>query len=486
MHYQFSDKEPKAVLHYFEEIAAIPHGSHNTKAISDHIAAFAREQGLAYEQDEVNNVIIYADPTSGYEEAERIVLQGHMDMVCEKRADVELDMDREPITLILEADGDTLRADGTTLGGDDGIAVAMMMAILSDKTIPHPGLDCIFTVDEEVGMDGAEALDCSRVKGRRLLNLDSEEEGVFTAGCAGGVHPHVSFLVQRKEKEGIPATLRVQGLRGGHSGECIGKGRANANQILGRVLFTLGREYSFRLIRVDGGTKDNAITREAEAEILFEGEPDRERLAARIEELDRLLKEEYRIADAGITLFLRWGGRAVRRVMKKKSAGAVLSFLTSCPYGVQEFDPVFEKLPQTSLNLGILETGEDEVRMVFLVRSSVNSQKEMMSDRIICLAEALGGRVSLSGMCPAWEYRAESPFRELLLAVYRRQTGKEARVAMIHGGLECGLLSGKMPGLDAVSIGPDMKDIHTPEEHFSLRSADRVYRFVLEVLKEAR
>lgn len=486
MQYKLADKEPRAVLRYFEEIAAIPHGSRNTKAISDYLVQFAKAHELRYFQDEEGNVVIFADASPGYEEAERIVLQGHMDMVCEKNSDVMLDMETEPIVLVLDDDGDTLRADGTTLGGDDGIAVAMMLAILEDKMLPHPGLDCIFTVDEEVGMDGAEALDCSSIRGRKLLNLDSEEEGVFTAGCAGGVQPHITFPVERKEKSGLPLTVRVSGLRGGHSGECIGLGRANANQILGRTLCALGKEFPFRLIRVDGGSKDNAITREAEAELLFPRGTDRTAVTAWIDGFAELLRNEYQFTDAGISLTGEWGEETARRVMKKKSARAVLSFLAVFPYGVQEFSPVFEGLPQTSLNLGILKTEESAVRAVFLVRSSVNSQKDMMTDRVVSLAEALGGNAELSGRYPAWEYQAQSPFRDLMARLYEEQTGKKPRIAVIHGGLECGLLSGKLPGLDAVSIGPDMKDIHTPNEHFSLRSADRVYQFVLSLLRESR
>lgn len=269
MEYQFADVEPKEVLHYFEEIASIPHGSGNTKQLSDHIAAFAKEHGLNCIQDRLNDLIIFKDASEGYEGCEPVILQGHMDMVAEKNSDAAIDMAKEPIRLILDPDGDTLHADGTTLGADDGIAIAMMMAVLADDTLAHPPLECIMTVDEETGLYGAAGIDCSRIRGKKLLNLDSENEGVFTAGCAGGGQMECIFSGERKERRGTPVKIKVEGLLGGHSGDMINAGRANANQLLGRILIKLSKKAPFRIISVKGGNKDNAIPREAEAELLF-------------------------------------------------------------------------------------------------------------------------------------------------------------------------------------------------------------------------
>ena len=496
MEYQFADVEPKEVLHYFEEIASIPHGSGNTKQLSDHIAAFAKEHGLNCIQDRLNDLIIFKDASEGYEGCEPVILQGHMDMVAEKNSDAAIDMTKEPIRLILDPDGDTLHADGTTLGADDGIAIAMMMAVLADDTLAHPPLECIMTVDEETGLYGAAGINCSRIRGKKLLNLDSENEGVFTAGCAGGGQMECIFSGERKERRGTPVKIKVEGLLGGHSGDMINAGRANANQLLGRILIKLSKKAPFRIISVKGGNKDNAIPREAEAELLFSEDVLHKDVEDTIRGLEEAVRQEYAVTDPEIRFSYMF--EEVRKVaaFRRRSSQPVLQFLGVFPYGVQECMPEDRTAPQTSLNLGILETVEgvsagtgsvpDEVHATFLVRSNVNSQKDMLMDRLQTLTEALGGTVKVITAYPAWEYRRDSAFRDRLLDIYRKQTGRDPKVEVIHGGLECGLLSGKIEGLDAVSIGPDTQDIHTPKEKISLRSAAHLYDFVKEVLKESK
>ena len=481
------NKEPKEVLHYFEEIAAIPRGSGNTKAISDYLVSFAKKHGLRYIQDDLNNVIIFKGASAGYENAKTVVLQGHVDMVLEKNAGVNKDMDTEGVDLVLDPDGDTLHADGTTLGADDGVAVAIMLAVLSDDSLPHPAIECVFTTDEETGMDGCVGLDCTPLKGRLLLNLDSEGEGVITAGCAGGTHLEVHFdapAQERREKKGVPIKITVSGLTGGHSGEMIGLGRASAIQLLGRVLAACGKIEDFRLISVDGGSKDNAIPREAAARILFPVGIKHSTVEKKIRELEKMLRAEYAAAEPNLTLGYVWEEVRECTVFRRKTADRICRFLLAVPQGAVMRSPLSSDMMQTSLNLGILKTDAEGVHMVFLIRSSINSQRDALTQRVCALADLSKARSMVVSSYPAWEFVPDSAFRDTAVRIYINLTGKDAEIAVIHGGVECGLLSGKMPGLDAISIGPDVKDVHTTAEHLSLASLDRTYQFVKELLKE--
>lgn len=480
------DREPKDVLHYFEEIAAIPHGSGNTKGISDYIVNFAKSHHLRYVQDKLNNCIVYREASAGCGDAPVMILQGHMDMVCEKNADVSIDMEKEPIRLVLDADGDTLRAEGTTLGADDGAAVAMMLAVLADDTLVHPALECVFTVDEETGMYGAEGLDCTKLSGRRLLNLDSEDEGLITAGCAGGAMVEVAFPEKeddRKVRSGLRAKLLIDGLRGGHSGEMIGLGRASANVLLGRILYAVHQKNPFRIAAVNGGTKDNAIPRSAEAELLFPEDTDAAALKRGIEELAEAIRKEYRDTDPDIQIRIQFSGRGKKEVLRRKTAENLMLFLAAFPQGVMEYTSQDHTSPQTSLNMGVLKTDADGVTAVFLLRSSINSQKRALENHLSALAQVSGADVKELSAYPAWEFVPKSQFRDTCVRIYKELTGKKARVLVIHGGVECGLLADRMPGLDAVSIGPNIRDIHTPAEHISIASIARTYDYVKAILK---
>ena len=482
--YDVSSLEPVEVFRYFREISAIPHGSYHTQAISDYLVSFAKDHGFRYVQDQAGNVVIYADATPGFEEAPALVLQGHMDMVCEKDPGVTLNMDSEPITLM--RDGEWLTADGTTLGGDDGIAVAFMLAVLDDPAIVHPALECIFTVDEEVGMLGAEALDGSLISGRRMLNLDSEMDGIFTAGCAGGTHQVLTLHCKRNERKGLVLDLKVSGLLGGHSGEMPGRGRANASIILGRVLYSLYHECPFRLIRADGGTKDNAIPREACASLLFTGDVDKKDMKKAVKALHEMIHAEYQITDPGLAVSCSWQDvdpKEPKTAFIKRDTRRIIRFLMSVPDGLIEYMPGFDRMPQTSLNMGILKTAADGIEATFLVRSALNSQREMMNDKLKCIAAQFDGRVDVKGSYPAWEYRQTSDFRDMLVALYKESTGKEPVVSVTHGGLECGLLSDKLPGLDCVSIGPRMYGIHTPQEKLHIASTAATWTYLKAALK---
>ena len=468
--------EPRGVFRFFEELCAIPHGSSNTKAVSDWLMDFARERGLEAYQDGLNNVIIIKEATSGYESAEPVILQGHMDMVCEKAPGCAKDMEKEGLDLAV--DGDAVYAEGTTLGGDDGIAVAMALAILDADDIPHPRLEAVFTVDEEIGMLGATALDVSMLRGRRMLNLDSEEEGVFTVGCAGGNLTQCTLPLTRAPYAGKALTVTVGGLRGGHSGAEIDKGLGNANMLMGRLLYAASRKAELRLVEVNGGLKDNAIPRETVATLVT---TDPEAVLAVCRELDAQLKNEYRTTDPNV--FVTAAESTASLPMDDDTTRRVLCFLTCAPNGIQAMSADMPGLVQTSLNLGILKTEKDAVIASFCVRSSIDGQKQMLVERLTCMTEAFGGTVEVFGDYSGWEYRPDSPLRELLVEVFTQQYGHAPRIEAIHAGVECGIFSGKLPGLDCVSMGPDLTEIHTCREKLYISSVQRLWTMVLETLK---
>ena len=471
--------EPRGVFRFFEELCAIPHGSSNTKAVSDWLMDFARERGLEAYQDGLNNVIIIKEATSGYESAEPVILQGHMDMVCEKAPGCAKDMEKEGLDLAV--DGDAVYAEGTTLGGDDGIAVAMALAILDADDIPHPRLEAVFTVDEEIGMLGATALDVSMLRGRRMLNLDSEEEGVFTVGCAGGNLTQCTLPLTRAPYAGKALTVTVGGLRGGHSGAEIDKGLGNANMLMGRLLYAASRKAELRLVEVNGGLKDNAIPRETVATLVT---TDPEAVLAVCRELDAQLKNEYRTTDPNV--FVTAAESTASLPMDDDTTRRVLCFLTCAPNGIQAMSADMPGLVQTSLNLGILKTEKDAVIASFCVRSSIDGQKQMLVERLTCMTEALGGTVEVFGDYSGWEYRPDSPLRELLVEVFTQQYGHAPRIEAIHAGVECGIFSGKLPGLDCVSMGPDRTEIHTCREKLYISSVQRLWTMVLETLKRMK
>lgn len=479
-----SNLEPKPVFHYFEEICKIPHGSKNTRQISDYCVNFAKERGLNYIQDDANNVIIFKPGTEGYEDSAPVMLQGHLDMVCEKEKNCSIDMGKEGLQLQLQ-DG-IVSAKGTTLGGDDGIAVAYALAILDATDIPHPPLEIIFTVDEEIGMLGASALDCTPLSSRTMLNLDSEEEGYLLVSCAGGVTTVGHLPLTRFPAMGKKATLTMTGLLGGHSGVEIDKGRANACKLLGRTLYTLEKEFSFLLCSVEGGLKDNAIPREATASLLIGSDVDEGDLVKRIEEIQQIYQREYQLTDPSIQCTLTFSDTEKVNTMTPDTGRKVIASLMNLPNGIQRMSYDIDGLVQTSLNLGILKTSDTEVSYSFAVRSSVETEKDAVVQQIRCLTETLGGTVETSGTYPAWEYRQDSPLRDLMIDIYEEQYGKKPVIQALHAGLECGLFSGKLPGLDCVSFGPDMKDIHTPKETLDAASVLRTWNYVLEILKRLK
>ncbi len=472
--------QPSGVFEMFEQLCGIPHGSRNTKAISDFCVRFAQEHGLDYRQDDSNNVILFAPATPGMEQAQPVMLQGHLDMVCEKEADCPLDLQKEGLNL--RTDGEWIWAEGTTLGGDDGIAVAYALAILADPTIPHPPLEVVLTTDEEIGMLGAAAIDLSEVKARRVLNIDSEEEGVLLAGCAGGATVCCHIPLMWTLKKGLRATVQITGLRGGHSGMEIQKGRANANKLMGRFLNEMDEAFAYALCTVNGGNKDNAIARESTADVVILPERLAE-LTAFAAQRQEAYRAEYGEADPDITIAVTPGTEDTFEIMMGDCRRSVLSVLQQLPNGVQQMSRDIEGLVQTSLNLGILKVDFRGIHLTSSVRSSVNAEKQQLIQQLAEICGKLGGSCEVMGEYPAWEYKADSPLREIMTEVYLEQYGRKPAVEVIHAGLECGLLSGKLDGLDCVSFGPDIVDIHTTREKLSIPSVQRTWKLLLEVLK---
>ena len=477
MDYKITGYEPAQLFHFFEEVSAIPRGSGNEKGISDFLVAFAKERGLDVYQDEVYNVIIRKPASAGAENAPTVMLQGHIDMVCDKLGSVEHDFTTDGIDLVVK-DG-VLTANGTTLGADNGIAVALMLTVLDDDSIVHPALECVFTTDEETGLVGAETLDKSQISARTMINLDSEEEGVATVSCAGGNVSVCTLPVTRVPFDGQTLRVRISGLAGGHSGEEIHKGRANANLLLGRALDEMSRAGALRLIRVSGGAKDNAIPREAEA-VVRTGDAAALRRAA--EALAAALRAEYHAADGHITVTVTETDDGLTP-MDAASTERAITLLLCAPNGVVEMNMDVPGLVQTSLNLGRLTSDEASLRASFMIRSSINSQKNAVASRLARLAEALGGQTELDSDYSAWPYRPESPLRDRVAEVFYEQYGEKPRIAALHAGLECGILSGKLPELDCISLGPDLTDIHTPRERLHIASTERTWRLLLGTLK---
>lgn len=487
------------VMSYFEELSRIPRISGHSDKAAAYLCGVAKKLGLLYKRDDADNVIIYKPGSAGAENKPPVILQGHFDMVGDTAPGVAHDFENDGLTLI--RDGDMLRADGTTLGGDDGIAVAMMLAILEDETQSHPPLEALFTSDEEIGLLGAAAVDASWLRGRLMLNLDSEDEGILTAGCAGGMTATTKLPVTYVEKRGCVYTIGISGLLGGHSGVMINKGRGNAIKILGRLLDELSLNEAMAIRTLKGGEKDNVIPFEATAEVLFEGtwdETSDTRLREMVKAFEDKVNHEYDGTDTvSVTLsqqpsWNRWQNpsqksshheNAVVSVLDKASCRRVMAQLMNLPYGVVKMTKALPDLVQTSSNVGVVRLDDKVFRTVSSVRSAVASERDLIGRQIITLTEALGGTTTITGCYPAWEFKAESPLRAVMADVWKKQTGKDLVVDIIHAGLECGLFYEKMSDLDAVSIGPTMHDIHTYRESLEISSVRRLCAFVDEVLK---
>jgi len=475
--------EPEKVLEFFEQICAVPHGSGNTKGISDFCVEFAKQRGLEYFQDETNNVVIIKEATKGYENADTVILQGHIDMVCEKTPDSDFDFLKDGLKL--RFDGEWLSAENTTLGGDNGIAVAMAMAILDDNTLEHPRLEVIFTSDEEVGLDGANGLDMTKLKGRKLINMDSEEEGIITVSCAGGARANLSLKVSRKKVEGAVFNIAVGGLLGGHSGVDIHLGRASANRLIGRVLNEIKKNMPVSLVKIKGGSFDNVIASTAEAQVVVSRD-NANRLAEVVAKFDAVIKNEYKTADKGVFIKAEKLADITAEAISEDETAKIIYMLIVTPQGVQMMSMDIEGLTQTSLNMGVIGMENDVFTQVFSVRSSVSSQKYALLDKLTLIAQSVGGEIDIYNEYPAWEYNESSQLRKLMVDTYEELNGKPMQIAATHGGLECGIFCGKLPDIDCVSVGPDMCDVHSVKERLNIPSVERLWKYLIEVLKRSK
>lgn len=472
--------EPQNVFYYFEEICKIPHGSGHTRQISDYLKAFAGEHGLYCRQDELNNIIMIKEASKGYEDHASVLLQGHMDMVAVKDADCTLDMTKDGLQL--EILGDRLSAKGTSLGGDDGIAVAFGLALLAGEEYRHPKIELILTVDEEVGMEGAAGLTVDDLTAKRMINLDQEEEKMFIVGCAGGARIDIRKKTETEQVNGMLCKLKISGLQGGHSGQEINKERGNAICLMGRLLAALQEKTPIYLKEVNGGTADNAIPNEVCAEIVVTEWT--EDIAAFMEEKFCGLKAEFAGKEDGLKCELQVGAEdALIEVCNRKDSEQWIHLLNVIPHGVIANSVKMKGLVETSLNPGILIVSTAEGMVSTSVRSSNTAAKEALINQLKSLAALCNATVGIRGDYPGWDYDPDSPLREKMVAIYEEMYGVKPQIEAIHAGLECGIFQSKIPGLDCVSIGPDMQDIHTTRETLSIPSVQRVWKFLLKVLE---
>ena len=472
------DLKPQSVFKYFEEISQIPRGSGNEKEISNYLKKFGEDLGLETIQDEYLNIIIRKPATKGYENAPCVMIQGHMDMVCEKNKDTDHDFTKDPLKLRVE-DG-MIYATGTTLGADNGIAVAMGMAILSDNSIEHPEIEFLVTVDEEAGMSGAMNLDGSQLKAKYILNLDSEEEGYILVSCAGGATAKSTLPIEYTNISGdkVGLTIDIKGLLGGHSGMDIIKQRGNSNKLLGRLLNLLSIDYD--LAKVSGGSKNNAIPRESEC-IIAVNKNSVDEVKKQISDIEKIFKNELKTSDPGLVIEV--SDTDVEKVFTPEFKDKVIKMYNLMPNGVQTMSMDIEGLVESSTNLGVVVNSDNDILFESAVRSSVSTLKDDILNRMDLLTQSLKGSFKVESSYPAWEYAKGSKLEEICIEAYEKLTGKKPTIMALHAGLECGLLLSKMNGAEAISFGPDMFDVHTPNEHLDVKSTENTWDYLLTILK---
>ncbi len=478
--------QPHKVFYFFEQICRIPHGSGNVEQISDYLLNFAKERGLFCIQDDVKNIIIIKEATPGYEQEEPFILQGHMDMVAVKEPDCDMDMLKEPLRL--KAENGKIYAEGTSLGGDDGIAVAFCLALLDSQELSHPRLEIILTVNEETGMEGAMEIDLSMLQGRRMINLDQEEEGIFITSCAGGARVDVKIPVQRVLRQAAGADsclleVKLTGLSGGHSGIEIHKNGGNANLLMGLLLEKLIGQTAAVLVSLEGGVADNAIPREAVSRIIVDKDKI-EQIQTFVKAQELSFRERFSETDPELRIECSMIAAADNAALSTDSIKSALACLAKLPNGVIAMSRHIPGLVETSLNLGIMRLTEDALLLGYAVRSSVDQEKEILCRRIQEIAVPYSAEVTVRNAYPGWAYRVDSPLRDKMCAVYEKMYGSAAKLEAIHAGLECGILAGKITGLDCVSIGPDLKDVHTAQESMDIASVQRVWEYLITVLSE--
>ena len=473
----FENLEPKRVFHYFKEMCGIPRGSGNMKGIADYCVEFARNHPLEYHRDDADNVIIYKGATAGYEQSEPIILQGHLDIVCQKTEESAIDFLKDGIEPFI--DGDFIKANGTTLGADNGIAAAMILSVLESDAIPHPAIEAVFTTDEEIGMIGASKLDMSLLSAKKMINLDSEEEDLLTVSCAGGSDFLVTLPVKRETICGTEVTIRLKGLKGGHSGVEIDKHRVNANTLAGRLLNHIRASCNFDIISVDGGDKANAITNLCVIKLVTETA---EKLCSEAKDYLAVIKEEISSNEEGFYAEIAAGETGKHETF---SADIITHILCTTPDGIMTMSAEIEGLVETSLNLGILKTENDAVTLQYALRSNKQSGLDFLEEKMKAYFEFIPCNIETFGHYPPWEFNSNSTLQELYKDAYKEIKGKEITTQALHAGLECGVFAAKITGFDCIAVGPDIFDVHTVNEKLSIKSVESFYKILIKVLEKS-
>lgn len=494
-----NELSPSEVFSYFQEICAIPHGSGNTGMIADYCLEFAKLHGLKARKDAADNVVIFKAGSSGYEDCEPVILQGHLDMVCEKEPDCDIDMSVQSIKAC--TDGKMVWADGTTLGADDGIAVAFILAVLASDTIAHPPIQAVLTSDEEIGMLGARDLDTSDLTAKRLINIDSESEGILYVSCAGGVRAECDIPVAYEDAAGWVAggeqddnasdaagngqvcfEVKISGLAGGHSGVEIHKQHTNAIRLLASLLSHASGAADFRLVSLSGGGKENAIPKEAKAVVSVRS-CDATTFEQSIKESEAVWMQEIRATEPHAKIEVEKTDAAADKVLNSHSTANVIYALWLSPDGVYKMSQEIKGMVQTSLNLGTVYLDADKLVYKYLIRSNTAAGKKLLIERVTTFVKHLSGKVVTMSDYPAWEYKSDSQLRRICVESFTNVYGHEPEVTSIHAGLECGILAGKMPGVDMISFGPTLESVHTPDECMNVASVERTWEYLLEILK---
>lgn len=472
--------KPEKVFMFFEELSSIPRGSGNMEKISEYCASFAEKRGLRYVRDEANNVVIFKDGTKGYENSSPVILQGHLDMVCQKSEESRIDFLKDGIELCV--DGDYISANGTTLGADNGIAVAMVLAILDSDNLSHPPVEAVFTVDEEVGMLGAFKLDMSILKGRKMINIDAEEDGILTVSCAGGSDVVMTSALTRKEEKGMVAEIVFRGLKGGHSGVEIHDGRVNADILAGRFLNHMKLVADFSLISADGGDKGNAIANMCRISVLTK---EKDTFIAEAEEYLNIVKKEISEREPSFEFAIS-AEEKTALVLTEECEKKIIFALVSAPDGVMEMSKEIDGLVETSLNLGILKTEKDKITLHFTLRSNKKSALSFLEEKLSSFASFAGFECESFGHYPPWEFNGDSSLQQIYKECFIELNGYEPRLEAIHAGLECGVFASFIEKLDCVALGPEMWDVHTVNERLSISSTERTFSLITKMLENCR
>lgn len=461
---------------YFEDISRIPHGSHNEKELSDYLVKFAGDLGLKVKQDKLYNVIIYKPASEGYEDHPAIILQSHIDMVCEKNGDCDFDFEKDSLKLYIE-DG-FVRAKGTTLGADDGVGAALTMAVLADKTLKHPALECVFTVCEEVGLIGAQALDKNDFTSKRLINLDNSSSLSTYVSCSGGLRFRLKKKLEMVKCNSKAYRLEVRGLYGGHSGGNIHLERGNSNKICSRVLYHLNKEVGINLVNIDGGSKENAIPREATA--IFASSGDVKKIKNIVAEQREKIKKELMYSDAGLTIEI-YEDKA-EKMCSKDISDSIITMFYMLPNGFKHRSMVIDGLTVASQNMGVIKTVDNEVICTYSLRGAIESYNDEGMEILVNFCNLFGFEWESGSRYPAWEYSENSVMREILKTVYKDFYDRDIQIKATHGGLECGVFKKIIPDIDIVTLGAESYDVHTPNERLNLESFDNTYKLLVQYL----